>query len=51
LSAVKNDGTSDYVEVVEERALEKRPVRLGVQSDLAAEVISGLKEGELVRIP
>jgi RND family efflux transporter MFP subunit len=51
LSAVKNDGSQDYVEVVEDRSLVKRPISLGLMSDLSAEVTTGLQEGELVKVP
>lgn len=51
LSAVKNDGTSDYVEVYRDGALAKRQVQLGVTNDIAAEIAQGLGDGELVKVP
>ena len=51
LNAVKNDGSTEYVEIVEDGVLSKRPVKLGITSDMSAEVIEGLKEGEKVKVP
>ncbi|MEQ1877518.1 MAG: efflux RND transporter periplasmic adaptor subunit [Bdellovibrionia bacterium] len=51
LNAIKHDGNSEYVEVLDRGALTKRPVRLGVTNDVAAEIASGLADGEIVRVP
>lgn len=51
LNAVKNDGNSEYVEVMDRGALSKRAIRLGVTNDVAAEVAAGLNDGEIVKVP
>jgi HlyD family secretion protein len=47
--AVKSDKSGNaYVFVIEEGRAVERPVKLGLQSDMEAEVLEGLKDGERV---
>ena len=51
LNAVKTDGLSDFVEVVANGVAAIRPVKLGLSSEFLVEILSGLKEGEEVKVP
>lgn len=47
-SALFRNGDQWYVFVVEDSVARRRPVQIGHRSGLAAEIISGLKEGDVV---
>jgi len=48
ISAVKTQGSDDYVEILINEVLERTPVETGISNDTMVEITSGLKEGDLV---
>ncbi|MBI4299983.1 MAG: efflux RND transporter periplasmic adaptor subunit [Chloroflexi bacterium] len=49
--AVRSDGSTQYVEVVEDGAVRRQNVETGVSSESDTEITSGIKEGQVIRIP
>lgn len=47
-SAVKNDGSGDYVEVLSGNTPEKKSVQVGLSNSTDTEIVSGLSEGDKV---
>jgi RND family efflux transporter MFP subunit len=47
-SAVKNDGSGDYVEVLSESVSEKKNVQAGISNSTETEIISGINIGDKV---
>ena len=44
-------GTKPYVWAIEQERVAKRPVKLGVRGEGHVQVLSGVKEGEVVLVP
>jgi len=49
--ALRHDGGGDYVLLVKDGVLERRPVRTGAASATQVQIVSGLAEGDAVALP
>lgn len=50
-AAVQSDGIDSFVWLVKGKGVERRKVELGVVDGVMAEVVEGLQEGDMVRMP